>query len=336
MSNSFDTLSQSEKIEFWQNIESKIKEALRQCEAQLPAGVVEEVANYLEHNELGLAWETLSGELLMLEVVPPESAQQMMLEAGICMGFKQAEIQNHVLWKKNEHLIQALWDENEQVCKQAVETLVKIGEPAVPALLLALKNDDRTQETRHWENTYLREAVIRIGEPAFKMLVAALNPHSDMVSVAAKSLALFKDPRAVEPLVTALLDEQVDIRGKCYIIETLGILKDPRAFRPLVTCLSDESGYIRSNAAVALAAYGNPEVIPLIFAALFRLPKADQLLYREDILWALTRFGGPAYEFAVAALDDPVPEVRAVASEVADRVKCYRNSIVWRWKNAYR
>ena len=99
MSSSFDTLSLGEKIEFWRNIENKIKEALGQCEGRLPAGVIEEVSDYLEHNELGLAWEALGGELVTLEVVP-ESAQQMMLEVGVCMGFNQAETQNYVLWKK--------------------------------------------------------------------------------------------------------------------------------------------------------------------------------------------------------------------------------------------
>jgi hypothetical protein len=52
---------------------------------------------------LGLAWETLGGELVMLEVAP-ESAQQMVLEAGICMGFDQVETQNYVLWRKIESL----------------------------------------------------------------------------------------------------------------------------------------------------------------------------------------------------------------------------------------
>ena len=103
MPNSFDMLSQSEKIKFWQNIESKIKEALRQCEDQLPASIIEQVSDYLEHNELGLAWETLGGELVTLEVIP-ESAQQTILEAGICMRFDQIESQNYELWRKIESL----------------------------------------------------------------------------------------------------------------------------------------------------------------------------------------------------------------------------------------
>ena len=104
MSSSFDTLSRSEKIEFWQSIETKIKGALRQCADWLPAGAIEEVSDYLEHNELGLAWETLGSVLVTLEVVVPKSARQMILEAGICMGFNQAETRNYALWKEIESL----------------------------------------------------------------------------------------------------------------------------------------------------------------------------------------------------------------------------------------
>lgn len=100
MPSSFSMLSRSEKTEFWQKIASTIKEALRQCEHQLPVGVTEDVSEYLEHNELGLAWETLCGELINLEGVPSASAQQMILEAGIRMGFNEAGSQNHALLRK--------------------------------------------------------------------------------------------------------------------------------------------------------------------------------------------------------------------------------------------
>ena len=79
MSGSFNTLSQSERIKVWQDIENKIVEALRQCEGQLAADASEEISDYLAHNELGLAWETLSEELVAQEVPLPESARQLLL-----------------------------------------------------------------------------------------------------------------------------------------------------------------------------------------------------------------------------------------------------------------
>jgi len=105
MSSSFDALSWSERIAFWQDIEHKIDAALRQCEGRLAAEVVKEVSDYLEHNELGLAWETLAGELLALGAVLPESARQLMLEAGTRMGFQQAEGHAHALWRDMQALL---------------------------------------------------------------------------------------------------------------------------------------------------------------------------------------------------------------------------------------
>ena len=99
MSGSFNTLSQSERIKVWQDIENKIVEALRQCEGQLAADASEEISDYLAHNELGLAWETLSEELVAQEVPLPESARQLLLEAGSRMGFDQAGTRNYKLWR---------------------------------------------------------------------------------------------------------------------------------------------------------------------------------------------------------------------------------------------
>jgi HEAT repeat protein len=52
-----------------------------------------------------------------------------------------------------ERLIKALWDENEAVRAQAIEALGEIGEPALPALLRALRDDDRNYETRTFKAT---------------------------------------------------------------------------------------------------------------------------------------------------------------------------------------
>jgi hypothetical protein len=99
MSNSFNTLSQSERIKFWQDIENKIVEALQQCESQLAADVSDEISDYFAHNELGLAWEILSEELVAHAVLLPESTRQLLLETGSRMGFDQAGTRNYKLWR---------------------------------------------------------------------------------------------------------------------------------------------------------------------------------------------------------------------------------------------
>ncbi len=103
MPRSFNTLSRSEKIEFWRNLEDKIREALRQCAGRLTGDVSEAVSDCLDHNELGLAWETLARDLVALDAVPA-SARRLMVETGACMGFDQAGTRNHVLWEKFDAL----------------------------------------------------------------------------------------------------------------------------------------------------------------------------------------------------------------------------------------
>ena len=107
MSNTFNTLNQSERIKFWQDIEDKIIEALRHCESQLSADVSEEISDYLVHNELGLAWETLSEELVAQESPLPESARQLLLETGSRMGFDQAGTRNYTLWRTMANAIES-------------------------------------------------------------------------------------------------------------------------------------------------------------------------------------------------------------------------------------
>ena len=107
MSSSVNTLSQSERIKFWKDVENKIEEALRQCESQLSMEVSEEISDYLAHNELGLGWETLSEELVAPEVQLPDSARQLLVEAGSRMGFDQAGTRNYKLWRNMADAIES-------------------------------------------------------------------------------------------------------------------------------------------------------------------------------------------------------------------------------------
>jgi HEAT repeat protein len=180
-----------------------------------------------------------------------------------------------------EELVEALWHDDREVRTQAIEALGEIGEPAVPALLAALREDDRNYDLQCYENPDLRRAIVRVGEPAFRALLAVLGPGSDMVRAAAKALQLFDDPRAVEPLISAMLDEQVDPNGRLYAINALGAIKDPRAFESLVAALSDPDIRIRSFAARALAEYGDLSTEPLIREA----------LENQDASWRSVREG---------------------------------------------
>jgi len=59
-----------------------------------------------------------------------------------------------------------------------------------------------------------------------------------------------KDPRAVEPLIAALKDNNWGVREAAAW--ALGEMKDHRAIIPLIEILKDESGYVRERAIKAL------------------------------------------------------------------------------------
>ena len=100
---------------------------------------------------------------------------------------------------------------------KALNVLIKIGEPAVPALIKALQ-DQSNPFTRRWE--------------------------------AAKALGVIKDERAVEPLIKAMSDENEVVRR--VTAEALGRLGDKRAIPVLKEALKDKSWRVRRNAAESL------------------------------------------------------------------------------------
>jgi HEAT repeat protein len=86
--------------------------------------------------------------------------------------------------------------------------------------------------------------------------------------------ALGKIPRAVEPLIAALKDEDVNVRWPAA--RALGEIKDPRAVEPLIAALKDEELHVRWPAAEALVSlYRN--------ASLSKTAKQTILAYRSKI-----------------------------------------------------
>ncbi len=101
---SFNDLKHDEKIKFWQEIEAKIRKALELCATQIREDVLIEVDEYLMHNELGLAWESLCQALIESYTIPSKLACQLILETGLQMGFNQPTANNYALWQKIEIL----------------------------------------------------------------------------------------------------------------------------------------------------------------------------------------------------------------------------------------
>ena len=85
---------------------------------------------------------------------------------------------------------------------------------------------------------------------------------ADVRANAAISLGRVSDARAVDPLITALKDEDSSVRLNAAV--SLGAIGDPRAMDPLIDALDDENPEVWRNVTEALGKFGEQAVDPLI------------------------------------------------------------------------
>ena len=97
-----------------------------------------------------------------------------------------------------EPLIRALGDEYGNVCRGAIEALVKIGSAAIEPLIGALGDED-LDVRRLAEKT-----LIKMGGAAVEPLIGALEEDGHVRRGAAWALGEIGDERAVESLIGAL------------------------------------------------------------------------------------------------------------------------------------
>lgn len=99
------------------------------------------------------------------------------------------------------------------------------------------------------------QAVVRLGSACVEPLIAVLQNVQDVSkrTNAAQALGEIKDRRAVEPLVAALRDPVIRVRGSAA--RALGEMRDPGAVEPLIAALSDGS---RSDVFLFHPAFGSP------------------------------------------------------------------------------
>ncbi len=155
----------------------------------------------------------------------------------------------------NGHDLQALLsrlaDPDKAVRAEAMQGLVAIGRPAVPACIALLQNVD-------WRVRYR----------------------------AAEALGLIGDAAAYAPLTAALGDEKDHVRYMAA--KGLGLLGDPRAVVLLAAAQRDENEFVRRSAAGSLGKIGGEEAVEALRAAL-TVEAADGV--RAAILAALRDVG---------------------------------------------
>src|SRR5208283_4648094 len=128
-------------------------------------------------------------------------------------------------------------------------------------------------------------------------------------------LGLLKDPRAVEPLIAALQDTNLDVRKNAA--GSLGLLNDPRAVEPLIATLQDTNPYVRQNAAASLGRLHDPRAVEPLIAAL----QDTNANVRHNAIVGLAYIQDPrAIQPLTAALQDSDPKNRDVAAQALRRI----------------
>lgn len=158
-----------------------------------------------------------------------------------------------------EPLITALRDDYWIIRREAANTLVSFGAPAVMPLIFAL--DDTREDTRQ----EVMRALTRIGPQAMEsMLLEATHDRPLIRRGIVETLGNLHDPRATDPLIRALCDDDRRVREEAA--RALGKAGDPKAIGPLISLLNDPYGQVRNEAVRTIVSLGQPAISPLIEA----------------------------------------------------------------------
>jgi HEAT repeat protein len=158
--------------------------------------------------------------------------------------------------RATEPLIAALTDRSLKAwpLKQVAKALGEIGDVrAIEPLIAALGQVGTT------------EALKKIGAPAAEPLIAALDAGDKRDSVI-HALGELGDPRAVEPLLTILEEQDLLHQELRNTVEALGNIGDSRAVEPLIAALGNWEA--SDVAADALGKIGDARAVDPLIAAL--------------------------------------------------------------------
>jgi HEAT repeat protein len=179
-----------------------------------------------------------------------------------------------------EGLIHALKDDAENVRREAMNALERIGDSRATEPLMELLQDP--------DITIQEEAITALGRIQDKKAVQPLiqtlnNPHIGIRWKAAEALGKIGDPKATEPLIQTLHDPDKTIQEEA--ITALGRIQDVRAIQPLIQNLTNLHMGIRFRAAEALGKIGDPKATEALIQTLHDPDKTVE----EEALTALGR-----------------------------------------------
>jgi HEAT repeat protein len=192
------------------------------------------------------------------------------------------------------------------VGKRRWKECLKIGPPAVDALLEALRDEGLVR-------IGAIEVLGEIGDArAVEPLILTLNADKTEVRIAAiEALGRLGDVRAVDPLLSMLGEEEASVREAA--VRTLGNFKEDRILDPLIARLKDRADEVRVEAVKALGSSGDTRSIEPLAAAL--LDETSRV--RRSAVEALTTFNDlavvPVLIQALGGWDQEILEKAAAA-----------------------
>ena len=200
-----------------------------------------------------------------------------------------------MLKDREDHVRSATWAALEKIDPTWAKS--EGTQAAVPRLIVALK--------KKWFVRRVAERLLKKIEDTFDW-----GPPNDrnVRSLAAETLGMIGDVRAINSLIVALKDEDKDVR--CSAAEALGMIGDVRAVDPLIIALKDEDKDVRCSAAKVMGMIGDKRAIEPLIAAL----KDMREIVREAAAEALGKIRDvQALKPLMAGLEDDTYAVRAEA-----------------------
>ncbi len=152
----------------------------------------------------------------------------------------------------------------------AISSLAEIGEPAVPALIDALRYDEIWPDSRHSIAWMAARALADIGDPAVPALTKALTVGYTRYS-AANALFMMGEPaRDAIPALIQALNQDSSPRVRRKAARALGRIGEPveDVVPVLIQALQDEAEDVRFYAVYALREIGTPEAMKAAEGAL--------------------------------------------------------------------
>jgi HEAT repeat protein len=173
--------------------------------------------------------------------------------------------------------------------------------------MLIQRMDDKDPKTR--ENTI--KALVNMGPSVIEPLIMAFeSKRPNIRDGAVKALVDIGTP-AVDPLIVALAKGKYP-RVRMCAAEALGKIKDIRAVEPLISALENDDD-VRIWAATALGEIGDIRAVRPLFSALKNAVKTKHISEQVYITWAMEKLGPHGIEPLIASLKNKELEIIAAA-----------------------